>query len=82
MHDVPVLAFAAGAVPETLAGAGVLFTEKRFDLVAEMLGRLARDAELRAAVLVRQRERLDRFEHRDLAAELRAHFAPLLPSGA
>ena len=82
VHDVPVLAYAAGAVPETLAGAGVLFREKRFDLVAEMLGRLARDAALRAAVLARQRERLQLFEHRDLAAELRAHLAPLLPPGA
>jgi glycosyltransferase involved in cell wall biosynthesis len=78
VHDVPVLAYAAGAVPETLAGAGVLFTEKRFDLVAEMLGRLVRDAGLRDAVLARQRERLDLYEQRDLETELRAHLAPLL----
>ena len=78
VHDVPVLAFAAGAVPETLAGAGVLFKEKRFDLVAEMLGRLGHDAGLRDAVLARQRERLDLYEHRDLETELRAHLAPLL----
>ena len=79
VNDVPVLAFAAGAVPETLAGAGVLFKEKRFDLVAEMLGRLVRDADLRTAVLARQRQRLDLLEHRDLEGELRAHLAPLLP---
>ncbi|TAN35606.1 MAG: glycosyltransferase [Verrucomicrobia bacterium] len=78
VNDVPVLAYAAGAVPETLAGAGVLFREKRFDLVAEMLGRLVHDAPLRAAVLARQRERLASYENRDLAAELRAHLAPLL----
>jgi glycosyltransferase involved in cell wall biosynthesis len=81
-HDVPVLAYAAGAVPETLAGAGVLFKEKRFDLVAEMLGRLARDAALRASVLARQRERLNRYEQRDLATELRALLAPLLQPAA
>ena len=34
-HRLPVLAYAAGAVPETLDGAGVLFREKRFDLIAE-----------------------------------------------
>jgi glycosyltransferase involved in cell wall biosynthesis len=78
VHDVPVLAFAAGAVPETLGGAGVLFKEKRFDLVAEMLGRLVRDTSLRDAVLARQRERLDLYENRDLETELRAHLAPLL----
>ena len=78
VHEVPVLAFAAGAVPETLAGAGVLFKEKRFDLVAEMLGRLAREGAVRDGVLAGQRERLDVFEHRDLESELRAHLAPLL----
>ena len=78
VHDVPVLAYAAAAVPDTLDGAGVLFREKQFDLVAEMMGRLTRDATLRDAVLKGQRERLARYEQRDLSAELRAHLAPLL----
>ncbi|MBU1693713.1 MAG: glycosyltransferase family 4 protein [Verrucomicrobia bacterium] len=78
VHDVPVLAYAAAAVPDTLDGAGVLFREKRHDLVAEMMGRLVRDAALRDAVLRGQRERLARYEHRDLSAELRTHLAPLL----
>lgn len=78
VHDVPVLAYAAAAVPETLDGAGVLFREKRFDLVAEMMGRLVKDQALRQAVLAGQRERLARFEGRDLASELRACLAPLL----
>jgi len=81
-HDVPVAAYAAGAVPETLAGAGALFREKRFDLVAELLGRLARDPALRAAVLAGQRARLARFEQRNVEQELRARLAPLLPAGA
>jgi len=78
VHDVPVLAYAAAAVPETLDGAGVLFREKRFDLVAEMMGRLAADGPFRAAVIRGQRERLARFEARDVAAELRAALGPLL----
>ncbi len=77
-HDLPVLAYAAAAVPETLDGAGVLFREKRFDLVAEMTGRLVRDRALRAAVLDGQRARLARFRSRDLEAELRGHLAPVL----
>ena len=81
VHDVPVLAYAAGAVPETLDGAGVLIKEKRFDLIAEMLGRLARDQPLRDSVLAGQRARLARYEQRALAAELRQHLAPLLTSG-
>lgn len=78
VHDVPVVALAAGAIPETLDGAGVLFQEKRFDLMAETLGRLHHDESLRAAVLRRQRERLARYEGRDLENELRACLSPLL----
>ena len=82
VNEVPILAFAAGAVPETLAGAGVLCHEKRVDLIAEMRGRLVRDATMRDAVLAQQRERLDLYEHRDLETELRAHLAPLLEATA
>jgi len=77
-HGVPVMAFAAGAVPETLDGAGILVREKRYELIAEMMGRVARDAALRSAVLRGQRERLARYRARDLAGELRGSLAPLL----
>ena len=77
-HDVPVLAYSAAAVPETLDGAGVLFREKRLDLVAVMMGRLTKDQPFRNAVIQGQRERLARYEQRDLAAELRQHLGPLL----
>ena len=77
-HDLPVVAFAAGAVPETLDGAGVLVREKQFDLIAETLGRVTEDESLRAAILKGQRERLSRYEKQDLAADLRHFLAPLL----
>jgi glycosyltransferase involved in cell wall biosynthesis len=77
-HRVPVLAFAAGAVPETMDGAGLLFKEKQFDHVAEMIGRLDGDEKLRAAVLKKQDERLARYTQTDLAGELRRHLAPLI----
>ena len=77
-HDVPVLAYAAAAVPETLDGAGVLFHEKNYEMIAEMMGKLVHDSALREAVLKGQRERLKRFEDRNLEEELRGHLAPLL----
>ncbi len=77
-HDVPVVAYAAGAVPDTLDGAGVLVREKRFDLIAEVLGRVTEDDPLRKAILRGQRERLARYEKQDLAADLRRFLAPLL----
>ena len=79
LHDVPVLARRAAAVPETLAGAGVLFDEPDFPLIAETLGRVLHEPGLRRGIIARQRRRLDVFRTRDLDAELRAALAPLLP---
>ncbi len=74
---VPVLAFAAAAVPETMDGAGVLLARKDFPEMAELMGRLCRDRALREGVLAGQRERVKRYFGRDLAGELRALLAPL-----
>ncbi len=73
--DVPVLAYAAGAVPETLGGAGVQFAPKDLEVAAELLGALAFDDALRADVIAGQRRRVaefgdDRVE-RELAAVVR-----------
>jgi len=77
-HDVPILAYKAAAVPETLDGSGVLFSEKRWDYVAEMMGRLLQDKTLRAQIIAGQRERLRRYENRNLETELKNLLAPLL----
>ena len=80
VHDVPVLAYAAGAVPETLDGAGVLVHEKRYEPMAEMMGQLTTETALRQAVIAGQRKRIARYRSRDLTAELRTCLAPLLES--
>ena len=56
--DVPVLAYGATAVPETLGGAGVCFTPKDLEYAAELLGLLVYDDDLRLSVLTGQRQRL------------------------
>jgi len=78
VHDLPVLAYAQAAVPETLDGAGVLFSEKRYDMVAAMIDRLIADQGLRERVIEGQRQRLQRYRERDLGAELRRHFEGLI----
>lgn len=70
IHDVPVLAYAAGAVEETLDGAGVLFREKNWHVIAEVMQRLIRDLSLRESVLATQRQRVARYRDRDPEAEL------------
>jgi glycosyltransferase involved in cell wall biosynthesis len=72
--DVPVLAYAAAAVPDTLGGAGVQFAPKDLEIAAELLGQLAFDDTTRAAVIAGQRRRLADFGDaritRDLAGVL------------
>jgi glycosyltransferase involved in cell wall biosynthesis len=68
--DVPVLAYAAGAVPETLGGAGVLFEPKDLEFAAEMLGTLVYDRPVRDRVIEGQRRRLQDFSPARLEASL------------
>ena len=68
--DVPILAYAAGAVPETLGGAGLLFAPKDLEVAAEMLGMLVYDRALRAQVLAGQRRRLADFSPARIDARL------------
>ncbi len=60
--DVPVLAYAAGAVPDTMGGAGMVFSPKDLEYAAELLGALVHDDEVRAAVIAGQRRRVREFE--------------------
>jgi glycosyltransferase involved in cell wall biosynthesis len=69
--DVPILAYAAGAVPETLGGAGVLFSPKDLELAGETLGMLVYDRSMRARVLEGQRQRRRDFAPDRTAARLR-----------
>ena len=70
--DVPVLAYAAGAVPDTLGGAGVQFAPKDLEVVAELLAALVFDDSLRAKVIAGQRRRLQDFGDARVTRELTA----------
>ena len=70
--DVPVLAYAAAAVPDTLDGAGVQFAPKDLEYAAELLGALAFDDPLRARVIAGQRRRLADFGDARISRELTA----------
>lgn len=59
--DVPVLAYADAAVPETLGGAGVSFRPKDLEFAAELLGGLIYDEPFRQGVLTGQRTRVRDF---------------------
>jgi len=62
MHfGVPIVAYQAAAVPETLDGSGILVKEKNYAAVAELIGLLAENKDLRTWIAARQRERLQDF---------------------
>jgi glycosyltransferase involved in cell wall biosynthesis len=72
---VPVLAYGAAAVPETLGGAGVQFAPKDLEYAAELMGALAFDDDLRAGVLAGQRRRLEAFSDARVQRDLQAAVA-------
>jgi glycosyltransferase involved in cell wall biosynthesis len=70
--DVPVVAYAAGAVPETLGGAGLLFSPKDLEVAAELLGSVVYDLDVRQRVLEGQRRRLQDFTPARFESRLRS----------
>jgi glycosyltransferase involved in cell wall biosynthesis len=69
--DVPILAYASTAVPETLGGAGVVFEPKDMEYAAELLGQLAFDPAVREGVIAGQRARLQEFSDDRIREQLR-----------
>ena len=77
-NDLPVVAYSAAALPETMDGAGILFTKKDYPQIAEILKRTAHDQDFRAAIIKEQRARLQRHTTRNLPSELKKHINTLL----
>lgn len=70
--DVPVLAYAAAAVPETMGGSGLLIHQWDVPRVAELMHVVLTDNSLRKNILTGQRDNLKRFESSVARARLAA----------
>jgi glycosyltransferase involved in cell wall biosynthesis len=75
---IPIVAYDAGAVAETLRGGGVLLKDKSPELVAEVIHSVLSDAALRQAVLASQERALDEVRRTDFRALLLERLAPVL----
>lgn len=75
---VPVIAFAAGAVPETIKNAGILIDRKDPLEIAALMNRLLSDQPLRAAVLESQSRRIKEFTAYPYEEKLRQALMPLM----
>jgi glycosyltransferase involved in cell wall biosynthesis len=68
--QVPVLAYAAAAVPSTMDGAGVLFEDRRPLEVARLMDAILSDAGLREAIVDGQLAAVERLRAKDFAGTL------------
>lgn len=75
---VPVLAWDAGAVRETLRGGGLLLRDKQPELVGELLGEVVNEGPLRRAVLETQARALAEWRAVDFGALLLERLRPVL----
>lgn len=69
--EVPVLAFGAAAVPETMGGRGLVFDEKHFAALAEVALHVTSDPSMREQLVAGQKERLADFSLESVAKALR-----------
>ncbi|RKG87879.1 glycosyltransferase [Corallococcus terminator] len=81
-RGVPVVAYGAAAVPETMGGAGVTTLTDDPVEVAGLLAVLERDAALRARVVDAQRERLAPLDQETVARRVREALTPFLEGRA
>ncbi len=58
---LPVLAYAVTAVPDTMGTAGVLFHEKDYEALAELVDMLISDNDLRRRLIVQQKKHVEQF---------------------
>ena len=77
---IPVLAYAATAVPTTMDGAGVLYTNKDPLHLAALINAIVDDPGVTARIIEAQSAALDRLEAKDFGATLLAHVDRVLAS--
>jgi glycosyltransferase involved in cell wall biosynthesis len=77
-HGLPVVARSAGAVPETLAGAGIVLPDDDLAVFAEAVREASASGPLRRALAVRARRRLAELAPERIDRRMRAALAPLL----
>jgi glycosyltransferase involved in cell wall biosynthesis len=81
-HDIPVIAYDAAAVPETLGDASIVVRRKDYAALAELAHLLISDQDLRDHVLRRQGERLADYRPGRIASQFRNYIEVLVGMGS
>lgn len=75
---IPIIAYLAGGIPETLGGAGVGLRGKDPEEVAEIMGLILEDEELRKKIVAEEKKRVQDFALERNQERLKAHLVPFL----
>ena len=70
---VPVVAYVAGAIEETMNGGGILVHEKDFAKTAALLDKLHKDEVFREKIVLSQRKALEKFSRENVSTILLDH---------
>ena len=70
---VPVVAYAAGAVEETLNGGGIILRSKDFFKTATLIDTVMRDNDLRDRIIGSQVKALDKYQKENISQILLSH---------
>ena len=68
--QIPILAYAETAVPETLDGASVIFNEKNYKMVAEMMNILITDEATKQSIIDAQNKRVQKLQNLNLEKQI------------
>ena len=86
VFDVPIVAYDACAVPETLGGSGIVIDDKDPAFIARVLDEIVNNQEMRKAVIEAQRRRKEDFAYEKIKDQLQDYlrrfmdkFPPLTP---
>ena len=69
-YGIPIVAYSAAAIPETLGDSGVLFSKKDFGAVAAMIDEITQNPSLKKRIVDSQTNRLKNFSEAKIRAEL------------
>ena len=68
--QIPILAYAKTAVPETLDGVSVIFNEKNYKMVAEMMNKLITDEATKQSIIDAQNKRVQKLQKLNLEKQV------------
>jgi len=76
---VPIIAYAAAAVPFTMGDAGILVHQKNYAAIAEMIHLVITNQKLRQRLIAQGQQRAQDFSPEKVQAQLAAHLGEVLP---